>query len=339
VQVAVSDGPARDPAARAKRREFQRKLAQFFAEEKPLAVVEPSGHGDGGTVFVSRGGSFKPGDPQAAAPSLVMAVEHYNRIVRLLERAVDVELELDVRTTFHDADAMAYNTLAEIPGTAAKPEVVMIGAHMDSWHAGTGATDNAAGVAVAMEAVRLLKLLGVKPRRTIRIGLWSGEEEGLLGSEAYVAQHFGSRTMNKDGKPGALVAKAEHATLSAYFNLDSGTGRVRGIYAMGNVAARPIFQAWLDPLADLGARTVSLRNDSGTDHMSFEAVGLPAFNFIQDDVEYDTRTHHSNMDVYDRLQRDDLVQASIVVASFAYHAAMHPGPFPRKPLPGEVERE
>ncbi len=337
VQVPVVDQDD-GHAARARRRSRERAIARFLAEEKPLAVVEPSPIGDGGTVFVSRGGSWRTGDAPGA-PTLVMAVEHYNRVARLLDRKQTVELELDVRTTFHDDDPMAYNTIAEIPGVGPKPEVVMVGAHLDSWHAGTGATDNAAGVAVAMEAVRLLKALDVRPQRTIRIGLWSGEEQGLLGSRAYVAQHFGTRPVGADGKPGAFVPKPEHATLSVYLNLDSGTGRVRGVYTQGNVAARPIFQAWLEPLGDLGARTVSVRNDTGTDHESFDSAGLPGFDLMQDDVEYETRTHHSSMDVYDRLQREDLVQASIVMAAFAYDAAMRPGAFPRKPPAEAVELE
>jgi Zn-dependent M28 family amino/carboxypeptidase len=224
----------------------------------------------------------------------------------------------------------------------------MLGAHMDSWHGATGATDNAAGVAAAMEAVRILKAIGAKPRRTIRIALWSGEEQGLFGSEKYVLDHFASKPLPSDPKerenfslrrsPGPLTLKPEHAKLSAYFNIDNGTGRVRGIYAQENSAVVPIFEAWLGPLKDLGATTVTMRNTRGTDHESFDAVGLPGFQFIQDAVEYDTRTHHTNQDVYERLQRDDLMQASVVLATFVWHAANREGKLPRKPTPKDVPR-
>jgi Zn-dependent M28 family amino/carboxypeptidase len=253
-----------------------------------------------------------------------------------------VELELDVQATFHDGDPMAYNTLAEIPGTDKSGEVVMLGAHLDSWHAGTGATDNAAGCAVAMEAVRILKALGVKPRRTIRIALWTGEEQGLLGSRAYVQEHLASRPAPKDpterdlgmfSMRGPITVKPAHAKLSAYFNLDNGTGKVRGIYTQRNAAALPIFRAWIEPLRDLGVETVTNRSTGGTDHQAFDGVGLSGFQFIQDQADYSTRTHHTNMDVYDRLQKADLMQASVVMASFVYHAAMREGPFPRKPMP------
>jgi Zn-dependent M28 family amino/carboxypeptidase len=276
-------------------------------------------------------------------PALVMAIEHYGRLARLLAQKKDVELELDVKARFHDDDPMSYNTIAEIPGTDRAGELVMLGGHMDSWHGGTGATDNAAGVAVAMEAVRILRTLGVKPRRTIRIALWSGEEQGLLGSEGYVMQHFASRPVPEDPKErenfslrrstGPLTFKPEHAKLSAYFNVDNGTGRIRGIYAQENAAVVPIFEEWLAPLKDLGATTVTMRNTRGTDHESFDAVGLPAFQFIQDQIEYETRTHHTNQDVYERLQREDLMQASVVLATFVWQAAARDAKLPRKPMP------
>jgi Zn-dependent M28 family amino/carboxypeptidase len=276
-----------------------------------------------------------------------MAAEHYNRIARLLDRQIDVELEVDVRSRFHDDDPTAFNTLAEIPGTDRRGEVVMLGAHLDSWHAGTGATDNAAGSAVAMEAVRILQALDVKPRRTIRIALWSGEEEGLLGSRAYVSEHFGTRAEPADPRErelpsylrretGPITTKPDHARLAAYFNVDNGTGRIRGIYAERNAAVVPIFEAWLRPLADLGATTVTLRHTGGTDHLSFDTVGLPAFQFIQDEADYETRTHHTNLDVYDRLQKNDLMQAAVVLASFVYDAAMRPERLPRRTAPREA---
>ena len=319
---------------------------QFFTSEKVLAVVDASRGSGGGTVFVQSGGSYKPDQPEAPT-ALSMDVEHFGRIVRLLEHKTDVELELDVRNRFFTDDPTAWDTVAEIPGTDKKDEIVMVGAHLDSWHAGTGATDNAAGCAITMEAVRILQALGVKPRRTIRIGLWTGEEEGLLGSRAYVDQHFGSRPENNDPaeadlpsflkKPGTpLTLTPDQAKVSAYFNIDNGTGKVRGIYLQENAAVAPIFTAWLAPFHDLGADTITYRNTGGTDHLSFDAVGIPGFQFIQDPIEYDTRTHHSNMDVYERLQRDDMMQASVILASFLYDAAMRDQMLPRKPLPKDT---
>lgn len=329
-----------------RRREFRRALNVFLEEEKPLAVID-AGRLDGGLFHVQGGGSWRKGEP-VGVPALVLAVEHYGRIARLLERKEPVELELDVKARFHDDDPLAYNTVAEIPGSDKNGEIVMLGAHMDSWHGATGATDNAAGVAAAMEAVRILKAIGAKPRRTIRIALWSGEEQGLFGSEKYVLEHFASKPMPADPKerenfslrrsPGPLTLKPEHAKLSAYFNMDNGTGKIRGIYAQENAAVVPIFEAWLEPVKDLGATTVTMRNTRGTDHESFDAVGLPAFQFIQDQIEYDTRTHHTNQDVYERLQRDDLMQASVVFATFVWQAAMRDAKLPRKPMPKEEPR-
>jgi carboxypeptidase Q len=333
-----------DPQAIVKRIKFQRKLREFLKAEKAVAAIEPS-NVDGGIVRVQGGGSRVAGE-DPGVPDLVMAAEHYNHVVRLLDKKLDVELELDVRARFHDDDPMAYNTVAEIPGTDKRSELVMLGAHLDSWHAGTGATDNGAGSAVAMEAVRILEALGVKPRRTIRIALWTGEEQGLLGSRAYVAQHFASRPEPKNADPdvpsflrrpgGPLSFKAEYERFSAYFNLDNGTGKVRGVYAQQNAAALPIFEEWLRPFHDLGATEVTLRNTGGTDHLSFDGVGLPGFQFIQDEADYDTRTHHTNMDVFDRIQKADLMQASVLMAAFVYDAAMRDEPFPRKALPKDA---
>ncbi len=324
-----------------RRREFRRALNTFLEEERPLAVIDP-GALDGGTFRVQQGGSYKKGEP-IGVPALVMAIEHYGRIARLLEQKRDVELEIDVKTSFHDDDPMSYNTVAEIPGTDRNGELVMLGGHLDSWHTGTGATDNAAGCAVAMEAVRILETVGARPRRTIRIALWSGEEQGLYGSEAYVMEHFATRPIPTDPterenfslrrSTAPLTRKPDYAKLSAYFNVDNGTGKIRGIYAQENAAVVPIFEKWLEPLKDLGATTVTMRNTRGTDHESFDAVGLPGFQFIQDEVEYETRTHHTNQDVYERLQRDDLMQASVVLATFLWQAAMREDRLPRKPLP------
>ena len=338
-----SEKPRFNREEMAKRIEFQKALNLFLVDEHVAAVIDPSRAGDGGTVFVQSGGSYKPDEP-TGVPSLVMAIEHYGRISRLLDRNIPVELEIDVRNQFYDTDPNAYNTIAEIPGTDKKDEVVMLGAHMDSWHSGTGATDNAAGVAITMEAVRILKALNIKPRRTIRIGLWTGEEEGLLGSRAYAAQHFGSRPEPTDPKEkalpsylrkeeGPLTLKPEQSKVSAYFNIDNGTGKIRGVYLQENEAVRPIFHAWMQPFDDLGMNTLTMRNTGGTDHLSFDAVGIPGFQFIQDPVEYDSRTHHSNMDVYERIQREDMMQAAVIMAAFVYDAAMRDTMLPRKPLP------
>jgi hypothetical protein len=323
-----------------KRREFQKAFRQFVADEKIAAILE-AGTGDFGTFIVQGAGSQKPGE-QFAAPWLMMSTEHYNRLARLADMKKDFEVEVNVETKFYDDDQNAYNTVAEIPGTTKKDEVVMLGAHLDSWHSSTGATDNGAGSVVAMEAVRILKAIGIAPKRTIRIALWSGEEQGLLGSRAYVAQHFASRpepTGPEADLPssmrratGPLTLKPEHAKLAAYFNLDNGTGKVRGIYTQENAAVRPIFDAWIEPLRDLGVTTLTMRNTGGTDHLSFDAVGLPGFQFIQDEVEYESRTHHTNYDSFERLQREDLMQAAVVMATFVWEAANRPEMLPRKPL-------
>ena len=333
-----------------RRRQFMKDLNQFLADEKALAVIDHSrGTAGGGTVFVQSGGSYRPGET-TTVPQLTMASEHWSRIARLLDQKKDVSLELNVTNSFYDDDPMQYDTIAEIPGTDKKDEVVMLGAHLDSWHAGTGATDNGAGTIVMMEAVRILKALDIKPRRTIRIGLWSGEEEGLLGSQGYVEQHFGSRPPmddpNMKGIPtllrreaGPVTVKPEQAKVSAYFNVDNGSGKIRGVYLQENEAVAPIFDAWMKPFKDLGMTTLTMRNTGGTDHLSFDAVGIPGFQFIQDPIEYETRTHHSNMDVYDRLQPEDLKQISVIVASFVYEAAMRDQMLPRKPIEKPLPRE
>jgi hypothetical protein len=333
----------------AQRARLQRQINKFFDEEKALAVIDHSrGAIGGGTVFVQQGGSYKVGQT-VGTPQITLATEHWTRIARILAAKKDVELELNVKNNFYDGpEAMNQNdTIAEIPGTDKKDEVVMLGAHLDSWHAGTGATDNGAGTVVMMEAVRILKALDIKPRRTIRIGLWTGEEQGLLGSQWYVAHHFGSRPESKDperkGDPtvirreaGPVTIKPEQARVSVYFNVDNGSGKIRGVYMQENAAVEPIFEAWMKPFHDLGMDTLTMRNTGGTDHLSFDAVGIPGFQFIQDPLEYDTRTHHSNMDVYDRLQPDDLKQMAVIVASFVYMAAQRDQMFPRKPIEKEL---
>ncbi len=324
---------------------LQRQINKFLADEQVLAVIEHSrGTLGGGTVFVD-GGSYKP-EQAATVPDLILSAEHWNRIARLLRQKKEVQLELNVKNNFYDAMTQ-YNTIAEIPGTDKKDEVVMLGAHLDSWFSGTGATDNGAGSVVMMEAVRILKALDVKPRRTIRIGLWTGEEQGLLGSQWYVTQHFGSRPPSNDperkGDPsvmrrdtGPVTTKPEQAKVSVYFNVDNGTGKIRGVYMQENAGVQPIFEQWMKPFHDLGMDTLTMRNTGGTDHLSFDAVGIPGFQFIQDPMDYDTRTHHSNMDVYERLQPDDLKQMAVIVASFVYNAAMRDKMFPRKPIEKEL---
>ncbi len=329
-------------------RNFRRAMAIQYAKmklctEEDAALIVTTSEGDDGTMFVQSASPLWPPDSSYARrpsvyaadrpemlPQVVVAPEHYNRILRMLERGVPVKLDitLDVRTTKEDS---AYNVSGEIPGTDLKDEVVMIGGHLDSWHAGTGATDDGTGVAACMEAMRILKALDLKPRRTIRIGLWAAEEEGLLGSAAYVRRHFGERPGPSDTARRVPVLKPEAEQFSVYFNHDNGTGRIRGVYMQGDEAVRPIFRAWLAPFAGTGAQTLTPSNTGGTDHLSFTAVGLPGFQFIQDDIDYDTRTHHSNMDVYDRVQPDDMKQAAAILAAFAYNAAMRDQKIPRKP--------
>lgn len=361
--------------------QFTNAKMRFFDQEGAAMLIDP-GRGDGGTIFVGAASIVPPvQDPNAAPagrgmgpydksnpkviPQLVLAVEHYNRIIRMLQANEPVKMTVDLGVAWQEADLMGYNTIAEIPGTDLKDEVVMLGGHMDSWHSGTGATDNAAGVSVAMEAVRIIQALGLKPRRTIRIALWSGEEQGLLGSRAYVSEHFGSmqtapattsavpatggastNTMgggagNGNGNGAAaqqatqvLVKKPAYEKFSGYFNLDNGTGKIRGVYLQGNEGVRGLFRQWLAPFRDLGASTLSISNTGGTDHLAFDGIGLPGFQFIQDEIEYDTRTHHSNQDTFDRIQADDMKQAATIMAAFVYQTAMRDEKLPRKPAPG-----
>ncbi|MGH9930258.1 MAG: M20/M25/M40 family metallo-hydrolase [Pyrinomonadaceae bacterium] len=346
-------------------RVFTMRKYQFFHNEGAALLVDASQEGDGGTIFVQSAtvpqtvteASYGPNAPRLVQsydktapqilPQLVLAVEHYNRIARMIEAGEKVKMTVDLAVEWQDADPMGYNTVAEIPGTDLKDEIVMLGGHMDSWHAGTGATDNGAGVAVTMEAVRILQALNLKPRRTIRIALWTGEEQGLLGSKAYVAEHFGkmetpaavagapstpSPSPAASPSPGVLVTKPEYEKFSSYFNLDNGTGKIRGVYLQGNEAVRPLFRQWLTPFRDMGAATLSISNTGGTDHLSFDAIGLPGFQFIQDEIEYDSRTHHSNQDVFDRIQADDMKQAATIMAGFVYNAAMRDEKLPRKPM-------
>ncbi len=305
-----------------RRRELRYQLHEFLSEEGVALVLQPGFRNDGGTVFPPGGGSHKT-DVPTPPPSVALTPEHYNRIVRLIQRDIPPKVEVEVRARFHEGQP--FNVVAEIPGGAKKDEVVIIGAHLDDVVYATGATDNAAGCAVMMEAMRILKALDLKMDRTVRMVLWDGEEQGLLGSEAYVKKHYGD--------PQSMELKPDHGKVSAYFNLDNGAGKIRGIYLQDNDMVRSTFSSWLAPFRDYGASTVTIRNTGGTDHLSFDAVGIPGFQFIQDPVEYSSRTHHSNMDVYDRVQASDLIQASAIVASFVYHTANHDELLPRKPLP------
>ena len=323
-------GAPTTPQERERATRFRNKVNQFLSDEGALAVLQYGYNGDGGTVFAAAGGSRDPKDP-VPPPMVAITPEHYNRIARLLQHSIPVKLEFDIRAQFGDAPDKSFNVIGEIPGGRKKDELVMLGAHLDSWHGGTGATDNATGSSVAIEAVRILKTLDLKMDRTVRIALWGGEEQGLLGSQAYVKEHFADRE--------TMEPKPEFFKLSAYFNDDTGTGRFRGIGVAGNDEARPIFEAWLKPFRDLGATTIggataaSTRRPGGTDHTSFDYVGLPGFGFMQDPMEYSTRTHHSNMDVYDRVQPGDVMQASAIMAAFVYNAATRPQMMPRKPMP------
>jgi hypothetical protein len=303
--------------------QFNAKLLKFLTDEKAAAWLEPTPH-DSGTIMVMAGG---PRDPKAPAvlPRVAVAIEQYGRILRTLEKNIPVVLQVNIANTFHDDNLDSFNIVAEIPGTDKADELVMLGAHFDSWDSGSGATDNAAGSAVMMEAMRILEASKLKMRRTVRLALWTGEEEGLLGSRAYVGVHFVDR-QHKQLLP-------DHAKLSAYFNMDNGTGKIRGIYLQENESARPIFEKWMEPFQSMGMTTLAIRGTGGSDHISFDEVGLPGFQFIQDPIEYETRTHHTNMDVYERLQEADLKQMSVIVALFAYMTANAEQLLPRKPLP------
>ncbi|GGB16436.1 M28 family metallopeptidase [Mucilaginibacter rubeus] len=319
------DPNAAQMAAFRKLRAFRTALSQFLVDEKAGLVLSQA-RGTDGTVFTTNGASYAD-TAKAVAPELETSSEDYQRILRLIKGGQPVQLEADIKTQFITDDLQGYDVVAEIPGTdkKLKDQVVMLGGHLDSWHAATGATDNAAGSAVMLEAMRILKAINFKPKRTIRIALWSSEEQGLFGSRGYVANHFGD--------PKTMELKPEQAKLSAYYNLDNGTGKIRGVYLQGDSAAAPIFKAWLEPFKDLGATTLTIRNTGGTDHLSFDAVGIPGFQFIQDAIDYGSRTHHSNQDTYDRLIEDDLKQAATIVASFVYHTAQRAEMIPRKELP------
>ncbi len=338
-----------------RRLQFREQAGKFFAAERALAVVIPSrdgrnSGGSGGTIFDDGGsglGWFTYQREHAEQlPVVVMAIESYGRVYRLLKASVPVNIELDVETQFTGDHEHGFDTIAEILGTdpKLKDELVMVGGHLDSWASATGATDNGAGTIVAMEVMRILNALHVQPRRTIRIGLWTGEEQGEFGSYGYVKQHFGFVPLSTAPdqlalpdflrKPaGPVQLKPDQQKISGYFNLDNGTGKIRGVYLQQNAAVGPIFQQWMEPLKDLGVGTITMRDTGGTDHEAFDSVGIPGFQFIQDMLDYGSRTHHSNQDTYERLQPDDLAQAAVVEAIFVYNTAMRDQMLPRKPLP------
>ena len=321
-------GPGRQGGpggGRAGAQNFAQQRTQFFKDEGVLGLITFSNRSDSGNFLLGGVSANRPANvTDPGLPQIVIAVEHYGRIARTLEKKMPVTIEANIVNTFHD-DTSSFNVIAEIPGSDKAGEVVMLGAHFDSWHGGTGATDNAAGSAVMMEAMRILKQSGVKLRRTVRLGLWGGEEQGLLGSRAYVTQHFADRA--------TMELKPAHGKLSAYFNMDNGTGAFRGIYLQGNEAIAPVFSAWMEPFNNLGMTTLTIRDTGSTDHAAFDAVGLPGFQFIQDPVEYSTRSHHTNMDTYERIQEEDMRKNAVIVASFVYHAANRDQLLPRKPLP------
>ncbi len=301
---------------------FQEKQRSYFRDEGALMTIQADPRGQSGTLF--GGGAPRQGDPTKNIPQVSMTAEHYNRIARLVEHKVPVKLTFDIKTQF-TPDTDSFNVIAEIPGTGKADEVVMVGGHFDSWHYATGATDNAAGSAVAMEVMRLLKSQNLKMDRTVRMALWGGEEEGLLGSQAYVKEHFAD--------PATMKTTSEHEKFAGYFNIDNGTGKIRGIYLQGNEMMRPIFETWFAALKDLTPGVITIRDTGGTDHQSFDRVGLPGFQFVQDPMDYNSRTHHSNMDVYDRIQAADLEQMAVIEAAFVYNAATRPDKLPRKDLP------
>jgi carboxypeptidase Q len=346
-------------ADRARLQQVRAAALKMMTEEGAAAILTPSrdsgNSGGTGIIFDDNGANLSRNaqvkDSAVTIPNAVMMIEHYDRLIRLLQNHVPVTLEINIDTKFTGDHEHGFNTVAEIPGTdpKLKDQVVMVGGHLDSWISGTGATDNGAGSVVAMEAVRILKALDVKPKRTIRIALWSGEEQGLFGSQGYIRSHFGTFAEPKDADPnipaflrpkGALTTTKEWETLDAYYNLDNGTGKVRGVYTQENYAVGPIFKQWIAPLKDLGVSTISYRNTGGTDHLSYDAVGLPGFQYIQDPMDYETRTHHSDMDTYDRLHALDLEQAAVVEAIFLYNTSEREAMMPRKPFPHpELEKK
>jgi hypothetical protein len=306
---------------------FRDRLTRFFVREGVVATFEPAtGRSDHGAILVTNAPrQYRDPKEPLTLPQIMVASEHYNRIARLVQKQIPVTVQLDVANRYVDETQDSFNIVAELPGTDKADEIVMLGAHFDSWHAGTGATDNAVGSAAMMEAMRILKVSGLRMRRTVRLALWTGEEQGLLGSREYIKQQFGD--------PATMALKPAHAKLSTYFNMDNGTGAIRGVYLQGNEAVRPVFDAWMEPLRSLGMTTLTIRSVAQTDHVAFDEVGLPGFQFIQDPIEYSTHSHHTNMDLFDRIQPEDVMKNAVIIASFAYHAATRDTLLPRKALP------
>ncbi len=337
------------PRARGRRpdRAFLIARNNFLRAEGAVGTLTtvPIGHG----LYQISGD--RTADPTTTLPAVSIAAEYYDRIARMLQKKIPVTIAADIKNTYYP-NPEVFNVVGEIPGTDKAGEVVLLGAHIDTWHSATGAADDGVGVAAMMEAVRILKASGVRLRRTVRVGFWEGEEQGLLGSREYVAAHYATRLPAPGqqagqraaggpppgmfGPQGPIVRKADYDKLSVYLNIDNGTGALRGVYLQGNDAAAPIFREWMEPFRSLGMSTLTIRNTSGTDHLSFDGVGLPGFQFIQDPIEYSGVTHHSNMDTYERLQPTDVVRMSTIVAGFAYLAANADEMFPRKPLPPDA---
>ncbi len=338
----VPVGEPQDSKAFEKRFLFEQELFAFLKKEGAVAVVRRSPRD---AAMIEASAYLHKTGQSPEIPAIAMSTEDYERILRILDRDMPVSLRIEVVAQYHDEDTKAYNTLAEIPGKGSNPQIVMAGAHLDSWFIGDGAVDNGAGSAVVMEAARILAALNIKPKRTIRFALWGGEEQGLYGSEQYVRSRLADRPVIDDEERSALPAffwfkeswpittKPGHQKLSAYFNLDNGSGKIRGIYGEGNAALKPIFERWFSPFEDLGANTVSLNKTGGTDHLFFQWVGLPAFQFIQDPLDYGSRLHHTQIDTLDHVSEADLKQAAVIMATFLYHAAMRDERLPRKPLP------
>jgi len=308
-----------------RRKAVYAKVDAFLNQEGALAVLRVDSRGAGGHIFAEAAGSYEKG-AVPPPPTIKLMPEQYNRLVRLVEKKVPTRVSVALDADFHDDPISGMNVVAEIPGQGKHAnEVVMIGSHLDSWHGATGATDDGGPCAVMLEVMRILNTLDLPLDRTVRVALWGGEEQGLLGSRGYVMNHFGN--------PVTMALKPEHDRLSVYLNLDNGVGKIRGVYLQGNDMARPIFESWFAPFKDMGVKTVTIRNTGGTDHLYFDAVGLPGFEFLQDPLDYRSRTHHSNVDAYDHLEPADLMQAAAVVATCVYEAANRPEAFPRKPLP------
>ena len=345
-QAAGTPGGGQPPAGARGNQAFAAARNEFLQAEGALGTIStaPRGHG----MYTISGN--RAADPAKTVPAIGIAAEHYGRLARMVEKKIPVTVEADIRNTFHP-NPRVFNVVGEIPGTDKADEIVILGAHIDTWHAATGAADDGVGVAAMMEAVRILKATGVKLRRTVRVGFWEGEEQGLLGSREYVSAHFASRqpaagaaaTPAGGGAPqgrggfggptGPLQTKPDYEKLSVYFNIDNGTGALRGIYTQGNDAVAPIFREWMEPFRSMGMTTVTTRNTGGTDHLAFDGVGLPGFQFIQDEVEYSSLTHHTNMDTYERLQPNDVMRMATISAGFAYLAANREEKLPRKPMP------